>query len=155
MALSSPCSLALNPLPSPDQHPPHQPHPGSSAQQRHTHSRPLRHTDSSSTTTSNARSHARAAASTAAAAATAGAASTVAAALSDSRTRSALSRCLADLNGALYCLAGAAAAAAGPASAAALLTHVLSELRDMVAAAGGDAALVGVRHVYTIEQQSA
>lgn len=83
------------------------------------------------------------------------AASTVAAALSDSRIRGALSRCMTDLNGALYCLAGAAAAATGPASAAALLTHVLSELRDLVAAAGGDAALVGAPLSCSIYKASA
>ncbi|KAG2494446.1 hypothetical protein HYH03_007498 [Edaphochlamys debaryana] len=57
--------------------------------------------------------------------------------------RAMLARAAADLNAAMHDLALAAAEAPGPASMSALLTHVLCELRELVAAAGGEAALEG------------
>ncbi|GLI67384.1 hypothetical protein VaNZ11_011565 [Volvox africanus] len=54
-----------------------------------------------------------------------------------------LARAVEGFNTAVHSLAHAAAAAPGPASFAALLTHVLGELRDVVASAAGERALEG------------
>ncbi|GIL55097.1 hypothetical protein Vafri_10716 [Volvox africanus] len=54
-----------------------------------------------------------------------------------------LARAVEGFNMAVHSLAHAAAAAPGPASFAALLTHVLGELRDVVASGAGERALEG------------
>ncbi|GIL82763.1 hypothetical protein Vretifemale_11699 [Volvox reticuliferus] len=58
-------------------------------------------------------------------------------------SRRLLARAVEGFNSAVHSLAHAAAAAPGPASFAALLTHVLGELRDVVASAAGEHALEG------------